>query len=214
MKRLYKMMSLSLFLLLPLVSTAELGEKVYTKGGENPMAIACMTCHGAQGEGLAMAGYPAVAEMPSGYLAKQVQDFKAGTRKHPVMDGIAAALTPEELEAASVYMQAFTAPEIPEITRSTQPTDLGSRLALRGDWSRNIPECIACHGPSGVGVGDTFPRLAGQSELYIVNQMNAWKNGTRQNDEADLMGHIARELNDEEIQAVAVYFSNIGKTGK
>lgn len=214
MRFIHKMVYVSLLSLLSLASASDLGEKVYTKGGEQPMAIACMTCHGTQGEGLALAGYPAVAEMPAGYLAKQVQDFKAGTRKHPVMDGIAAALTLEEIEAVSVYMQAFTAPAVPEITRATQPTDLGSRLALRGDWSRNVPECVACHGPSGIGVGNTFPRLAGQSELYIVNQMNAWKNGTRQNDEADLMGHIARELNDEEIQAVAVYFSNIGKTGK
>ena len=64
------------------------------------------------------------------------------------------------------------------------------------------------------GVGTAFPKLAGQSELYIVNQMNAWKAGTRKNDEADLMGHIARSLNDDEIQAVAVYFSTMGQTGK
>lgn len=214
MKLINRVALLSCLSLLPIIGSANEGEKVYTKGGENPMAIACATCHGVNGEGLALAGYPSVAGKSAEYLSKQVHDFKAGSRKHPVMDGIAAALQDDEIVAASSYMESLKSPEITIMPRSTNPTDLGSRLALRGDWSRNIPECIACHGPSGVGVGAAFPKLAGQSELYIINQMNAWKNGTRKNDESDLMGHIARSLNDEEIQAVAVYFSGLGQTGK
>lgn len=214
MKTIKKVAAISLLSMLPFVGAADLGEKVYTKGGENPMVIACQTCHGMNGEGLALAGYPSIAGKSADYLSKQVNDFKARTRQHPVMDGIAAAITDEELVAVSAYMAALEAPDIAIIPRSTQPTDLGSQLALRGDWSRNIPECIACHGPSGLGVGATFPKLAGQSELYIINQMNAWKNGTRQNDEADLMGHIAKSLNDEEIKAVAVYFSSLDPKGE
>lgn len=211
MKFLKKMTYLSLLSVLPLMSQAADGEKVYMKGGEIPMAIACMTCHGMNGEGLAAAGYPSVSGKSAEYLAKQVRDFQEGKRKHPVMDSIAAAISEDELVAVTEYMEALPAPELPMIPRSTQPTDLGSQLALRGDWSRNIPECVACHGPGGIGVGKTFPKLAGQSEIYIVNQMNAWKNGNRQNDQADLMGHIARSLSDEEIKAVAVYFSKVGQ---
>lgn len=211
MKFFKKMTYLSFLSLLPFMSQAADGEKVYMKGGENPMAIACMTCHGMKGEGLPAAGYPTLAGKPAAYLSKQVNDFKSGKRKHPVMDSIAPAISDEELVAVSSYIEALPVPEFPVIPRATQPKDLGSQLALRGDWSRNIPECVACHGPGGVGVGTAFPKLAGQSELYIVNQMNAWKNGDRQNDQADLMGHIARSLNDEEIKAVAAYFSKIGQ---
>lgn len=211
MKFFKKMTYLSLLSVLPFMSQAADGEKVYTKGGENPMAIACMTCHGMNGEGLAAAGYPAVAGKSSVYLAKQVRDFKEGARKHPVMDSIAGAINEDEIIAVSAYMESLPSPEVAVIPRSTTPKNLGSQLALRGDWSRNIPECVACHGPSGVGVGTAFPKLAGQSELYIINQMNAWKNGNRQNDQADLMGHIARSLSDDEIKAVAVYFSQIGQ---
>lgn len=217
MKKIYRMTCLSLLTLLPMMASADEGEKVYTKGGENPMAIACMTCHGMQGEGMAVAGYPNIAGKSAGYLTKQLQDFQTGERSHPVMDSIAKNLKPEEIESVSLYMQNLPTPEIVEITRASVPTDLGSQLALRGDWSRHIPECITCHGPSGVGVGEAFPKLAGQSELYIINQMNAWKNGTRHNDQADLMGHIARNLTDEEIQAVAAYFANmptVGQAGK
>ena len=97
MKFIQKMTYLSLFSLLPFVSSAADGEKVYLKGGDNPMAIACMTCHGVNGEGLALAGYPNIAGKPAEYLSKQIYDFKKEDRKHPVMDGVAAALTDEEI---------------------------------------------------------------------------------------------------------------------
>ena len=34
---------------------------VYTKGGSNPAAMACVTCHGVEGEGMAAAGFPRLA---------------------------------------------------------------------------------------------------------------------------------------------------------
>ena len=84
--------------------------------------------------------------------------------------------------------------DVAEITRAKAPEGLGETIALRGDWSRSIPECVACHGPSGVGVGDAFPPLAGQGPNYIASQLRAWQQGTRKNDQNDLMGHIARSL--------------------
>ena len=101
--------------------------------------------------------------------------------------------------------------DVPEITRAATPTGLGETLALRGDWSRSIPECVACHGPGGVGVGDVFPALAGQGPNYLAGQLRAWQQGTRKNDENDLMGHIARSLTEEEVVAVAQYFAELGK---
>ena len=78
-------------------------------------------------------------------------------------------------------------------------------------WERNIPECVACHGPAGMGVGASFPPLAGQSAQYLGAQLNAWRQGTRKNDPNDLMGHIARAMSDDEVQAVAGYFADLGQ---
>ncbi len=200
--------------ILPFIGNADEGEKVYTKGGDQPQALACITCHGAEGKGLPTAGYPNITGMSAGYLSKQLYDFQDGTRSHAIMDGIAGALTSEEIDAVSNYMESLPVEEVPLITRAARVTDEGSRLALRGEWSQNVPECVACHGPSGVGVGDAFPRLAGQSSVYIINQINAWKNGTRTNDPADLMGHIAKSLTDEQAKAVAIYFETIGQQGE
>ena len=102
-------------------------------------------------------------------------------------------------------------PSYPRVERSSEVTSLGERLALRGAWDRNIPECVSCHGPGGVGVGDSFPPLVGQSAQYLSSQLNAWREGTRTNDPNDLMGHIAKSLTEEEIVAISDYFAGLGK---
>lgn len=56
-----------------------------------------------------------------------------------------------------------------------------------------------------------LPPLAGQSAQYLGAQLNAWRQGTRKNDPNDLMGHIARAMSDDEVQAVAGYFADLGQ---
>ncbi|KAA0695871.1 cytochrome c4 [Halopseudomonas laoshanensis] len=186
---------------------------VYTKGGGNPAAMACITCHGAEGEGMAAAGFPRLAGLSADYMKKQLGDYLSGDRANPIMQPIAAALTPEEVEAVTTMLASKPAPKVKKIGRAAEAQTLGAILALRGAWERNIPECVACHGPSGVGVGDAFPPLAGQSAQYLSSQLNAWRQGTRKNDPNDLMGHIARKLTDDEIKAVSAYFASLNEAG-
>jgi cytochrome c553 len=147
------------------------------------------------------------------YMQKQLGDYLSGDRANPIMQPIAAALTPEEVEAVTTMLASKPAPEVKRIGRAAEAQTLGAILALRGAWERNIPECVACHGPSGVGVGEAFPPLAGQSAQYLSSQLNAWRQGTRKNDPNDLMGHIARKLTDDEIKAVSAYFASLNETG-
>ncbi|MBQ0776590.1 MAG: c-type cytochrome [Pseudomonas sp.] len=186
---------------------------VYTKGGGNPAAMACITCHGAEGEGMAAAGFPRLAGLSADYMKKQLGDYLSGDRANPIMQPIAAALTPEEVEAVTTMLASKPAPKVKKIGRAAEAQTLGAILALRGAWERNIPECVACHGPSGVGVGEAFPPLAGQSAQYLSSQLNAWRQGTRKNDPNDLMGHIARKLTDDEIKAVSAYFASLNEAG-
>ena len=88
------------------------------------------------------------------------------------------------------------------------------KLVKQGDWSRNIPACVACHGVSDTGVGQSFPPLLGQSATYIAAQLNAWRSGTRKNDPNDLMGHIARSLTDAEIKDLSTYFASLSGGAK
>jgi cytochrome c553 len=186
---------------------------VYGKGGVNPAAMACASCHGPEGEGLAVSGFPRLAGLPADYLKKQLADFASGERANPIMQPIAAALSAEEVDAVTTMLANKPPPQVKLISRAALAEGPGAVLALRGAWERNIPECVACHGPSGVGVGKAFPPLAGQSAQYLSTQLLAWQQGTRKNDPNDLMGHIARSLSQDEIKAVSAYFANLTEAG-
>lgn len=186
---------------------------VYGKGGANPAAMACAICHGAEGEGMAAAGFPRLAGLSANYMRKQLADFASGERANPIMQPIAAALSADEGDAVTSMLASKPLPQVKRVDRTALVDGPGETLALRGAWDRNIPECVACHGPSGTGVGDSFPPLAGQSAQYLSSQLTAWRQGTRKNDPNDLMGHIARSLTEDEIKAVSVYFAELTDTG-
>lgn len=186
---------------------------VYGKGGANPAAMACSTCHGAEGEGMAAAGFPRLAGLSAQHMLKQLADFASGERANPIMQPIAVALTAEEADAVTTMLAGKSKPQVERVDRTALAEGDGESLALRGAWDRNIPECVACHGPSGVGVGDSFPPLAGQSAQYLSSQLTAWRQGTRKNDPNDLMGHIARSLTEDEVKAVSEYFAGLTDAG-
>jgi cytochrome c553 len=223
-------------LAMPLLALAADGEAIMTHGAANPAALPCITCHAADGKGMPAAGFPRLAGLPAPYLAKQLRDFKSGARQNPIMQPIAAALTEEEMAAVT---QAFAARARVNVVAEKVPERPvqggGAWLALRGAWERNIPECTLCHGPSGMGVGADFPPLAGQSAMYIEAQLHAWrttktavaadkKTGkkantivtpeTRRNDPNGLMRHIAADLTEAEIKAVAEYFGTMGDSAE
>ncbi|QLG96442.1 c-type cytochrome [Pseudomonas yamanorum] len=182
---------------------------VFTQGGSQPGAAPCVACHGADGLGLAAAGFPRLAGLPAGYLRKQLEDFKSGARSSPVMQPLASALTEEEVGTVTQALATMPAPAVATLHRSVMPVNAAQKIALQGAWDRQIPACVSCHGPAGVGVGEAFPPLAGQSAAYLVAQLNAWQSGARHNDPNDLMGHIAKSLTAEEVQGVATYFSSL-----
>lgn len=107
---------------------------VYTKGGGNPAAMACITCHGAEGEGMAAAGFPRLAGLSADYMQKQLGDYLSGDRANPIMQPIAAALTPEEVEAVTTMLASKPAPEVKKSDAQLRPKPLAQswHCAARG----------------------------------------------------------------------------------
>ncbi|MCG8466171.1 MAG: cytochrome c [Xanthomonadales bacterium] len=62
----------------------------------------CAGCHGANGISASPA-WPNLAGQKEAYLAKQLKDFKSGARKDPVMAGMAAALSDEDIANLAAY---------------------------------------------------------------------------------------------------------------
>ena len=66
--------------------------------------------------------------------------------------------------------------------------------------------CQACHGLDGLSKTPDAPNIAGQTEPYIVAQLQAYKSGARKN---DAMSVVAPALSDTDIEDLAAYFSAI-----
>jgi cytochrome c553 len=65
--------------------------------------------------------------------------------------------------------------------------------------------CAACHGADGNSASGQFPKLAGQNAGYIVQQLQDFKSGKRQN---PIMSAQAKGLSDQDMQDVAAWFSS------
>jgi cytochrome c553 len=92
-------------------SKVELGERIYRAGNAESGVPACMACHGPAGEGNPLSGYPALAGQHAVYTAKALTRFRAGENwgekdaLSQIMNGSAAELTDEEIEALASYLQ-------------------------------------------------------------------------------------------------------------
>ncbi|MGL4615507.1 MAG: c-type cytochrome [Shewanella sp.] len=175
-----------------------------------PAGQICVSCHGVEGEGIEPLG-PRLAGLSKTYIATQLQHFQAGVRQNATMMPMAMILQGDGIEQVSSYFSAKSPKaEVTPVLRGTHVTfsDDTVRLAYQGDWSRGLPACVTCHGPSGVG-GGVFPRLAGQQASYIKTQLLAWQAGTRKGDVDGMMATVANKLTAAEVDALANYFANI-----
>lgn len=70
--------------------------------------------------------------------------------------------------------------------------------------------CIACHGAEGKKpILPTYPKLAGQNEQYIVNQMTDIKSGARNNGQTAAMKGVMHLVNDDEIKTIAAWLAGL-----
>ncbi len=67
-------------------------------------------------------------------------------------------------------------------------------------------QCRTCHGIDGLARIPEAPHIAGESELYLTNQLEAFRSGRR---EHPTMSVVAQGLSDEDIADVAAWYASI-----
>lgn len=165
-------------------------------------AAVCAACHGADGNS-PVAIYPKLAGQSVGYIVKQLQEFKAGTRKDPVMAPMAAALSEQDMLEIASY---FAAQKV--VVADLAGSDIGQKLYFGGHVKRKITACVACHGANGKGMNKAgFPTIAGQNEAYLKAQLMKFKNGERNNDYNTMMQSVASKLSASDIDELAKYMA-------
>ena len=92
---------------------------------------------------------------------------------------------------------------------------LGWCLCLSGAWAsddvragkaRASTACAVCHGPLGLAMQPHVPNLAGQSELYLREQLRHYRSGKRAH---EVMSVIAKPLRDTEIDQLAAWYASL-----
>ena len=73
-----------------------------TSNAAPPKAAVCATCHGPDGIS-SNSLWPNLAGQKREYLIKQLEDFRSGARKDPLMAGQAASLSDEDIESLADY---------------------------------------------------------------------------------------------------------------
>ena len=107
------------------------------------------------------------------------------------MSALALAQPPAVAQTSAPAAAPGAAPSVPFTTGKAASGEAKSAL------------CSACHGPNGNSVNPEWPRLAGQSAVYIAEQLKLFRSGVRDN---PIMKPLAASLSDQDINDLAVYF--------
>jgi len=176
-------------------------------GPGNPVAgkeksALCQGCHGEDGNSAA-ATFPKLAGQYAAYIQKQIHDFQSGSRKDPVMSGMAATVTDnQDLLDISAYFasQKQMKGDIPVVNKEGKERFLSDN------------GCVNCHGENGKGAGPGNPHapvIGGQHKDYLIKQLHDFRSGARNNESSGMMALIAGMMSDEELDNVTSYISGL-----
>ncbi|MEI6612891.1 c-type cytochrome [Polynucleobacter sp.] len=183
---------------------AAAGEALYSSGDATRGVTACITCHGPKGQS-AVGTWPKLSAQHAAYTTKQLKNFKDGSRANPVMMGMVATLTEQDMQNISAFLVKQPASE--GVAQNKATIELGQSIYRGGIAAKGVPACAACHSPTGAGIPAQYPRLGGQWADYSYTQLIAFREGTRKN--SNQMTIIATKLSDQEMKAVSDYMAGL-----
>ncbi len=174
----------------------------------------CATCHGGNGEGMALSLAPAIAGLELWSVEAQLRKFREGARGvHP--DDVAGMRmrpmstwlkTDEDLVAVANYVASLP-PTTPEST-------------LDGDAERGktlYVLCQTCHGAKGEGMQPlNAPKLTNHTDWYMLTQIQNFKTGVRGTNPKDATGALMRPMamslaDDQAMKDVIAYIMTLNE---
>lgn len=172
-------------------------------------AAVCGACHGPGGNS-ALAENPKLAGQHATYVYGQLKVLKSSERKAPAMNPMAAPLSDQDMKDLAAY---FAAQAATPGVGSPAAVKVAEKLYRAGDAGRQLPACLACHGPDGSGnAGAAYPRVSGQHAKYAAAQLRNYRgqaNVAMNTPNAQTMAAVAAKLTDAEIEALASYLNGL-----
>jgi len=90
------------------------------------------------------------------------------------------------------------------------PENFQSGDADRG--SQLVESCAACHGADGNSISPDWPKLAGQNQKYIYEQLKYFRDGDRMNALMMSVTPYLQTLEDSDLLDIAAYYSDYAVT--
>jgi cytochrome c553 len=161
-------------------------------GRGKALAYTCHGCHGIPDYKNAYPTYsvPKLGGQHANYIIAALKGYGSQQRSHPTMYSHAATMSDQEMADIAAFLQA-------EEVKTGNP--------VKGTPPAVTATCVACHGNDGVGITPDYPTLAGQHADYIEHSLHAYKSGARKN---PIMAGFVTALTDDDIKAIAAYFSS------
>jgi cytochrome c553 len=187
-----------------LASTTAQAQSAELARAEEIVQGQCFICHGAEGESSSPV-FPRLAGQNAAYVARQLSDYKSGKRVSSAMQPMVRDLNAADFKALGAWF-ASRKPQAHAV-EDAELAQVGRFIFQRGNPYSGVAACAACHGPQGHGT-EVLPRLAGQHARYTENQLKAFNQRQRTNDNA-VMHLIASKLTEFEMKAVSSYISGL-----
>lgn len=187
----------------------------FIQGAQTHSKRFCNSCHGKAGNADSE-NWPSLAGQPASVIIKAMLDYRDGRRQGDARANLMAAaakpLSDQEIADLAVVYSAGEPPKPREAAKST-PGALA--LVTKGDVSRNITPCAACHGVTQKGnPNGAVPVLYGQSRNYLEIALKQYRAETRASDMLSEMRFFAKDLTDAEIAALADFYATHEKLVK
>lgn len=196
------------------LSSGEIYAGDIEKGKELAGATGCMGCHGADGNS-PVPNFPKIAGLGSKYIYRQLQNVRDGNRIIASMAGLVDNYDDAQLKDLAVFYNSQTLqitgakPLEVKVNAGIKVDSLkiGARVYRAGNLDTNVPSCIGCHSPRGLGNEPAgYPRLGGQYPEYIAKQLRAYRDGER---EHEIMNTVAKNMTNAEIDSVANFIAGL-----
>jgi len=171
--------------------------------GQQIAGTVCVACHGADGNSTVPSN-PILAGQQADYIAAQLAAFKSGARPSPIMQGMAAPLSPEDMRNLGAWFESQK--HEPMVARDKALALRGEQIWRGGIKSTGVPACAGCHGATGLGIPGPYPRLSGQYSDLTYGWLKAFASNGRPH---VVMSPIASKMTDADMKAVAEYAAGL-----
>lgn len=169
----------------------------------------CFACHGSDGNGVG-GTFPKLAGLSEGYIQRSLEDYRSRRRPSGFMQPFASNLSDEDIKNFAIYFGRLERQPPQQADADPAKVARGAKIAELVHNTRPLPACQTCHVREYPKRLSAIPDLAGQPKDYLSTQLKLFRSGIRAGTaDAKIMGRIARELSDADIEGAAAYFSSL-----